>query len=848
MPVSLFGFDATSFEYFVQCLCVHAIGPDVVVFGRGRDGGREATFRGKVKPPGRDDIWDGHLIIQAKCKEKTEGTKLDQDWALTQLRAELTTLSKKKGTKKPDYYIFATNVTLTPVETVGGKDKATELIENFPGLTLRGFSVWDQSQIEVFLGAYSELRTRFSSYLTPSDVLSHLLKNLEAHDRRLSEALQSYLQSSLIEDRDARLDQAGTHTDERTSLADVFVDLKVNPKGLVVHWEQDQASWPVLKELMNISSLPLVRQDLNDVDGKPSRGESKLNSRYVLIGGPGSGKSTVGQVLCQIHRAALVQSGFSARTNPEQRSAAAAIRALCERESISWPARPRIPFRIELSAFATALASRQWGSATILADYLAHHTLGEGMGNGHVILDVIRQYPALIVLDGLDEVPASSNRAQVVQAIQRFLTDADVAGCDLLIIGSTRPDGYGGEFGRSDFEYRYVQDLDPPTALRYARLYLERRFGTASRTSELLERLQHALRNELTSKLMRSPLQVTFMATLVAAGGSPPRERWRLFHDYFDTIYKREQQKAREAKTRDVLSKRQLLEAVHHDVGFLLQVRSEHTGGTESMMAMATFQDLVDRHLDRQGWKGTELKGLQGSIRSIATDRLVFLSSRVAGRVSFDIRSLQEYMAAERLMTGPDKSVIDRIRAIAGCPYWRNVLLFAVGQMFGDPRREHLIDSFFGTCTRLNSRASDVVAAEVAYGARLALDTILDGALDAAPAHSDTFIGLALELLKCPMSLQGIRTDYIGRGQHDWERLASVYTERHMENYRARVNESLQAPHLEYRMPAVMLLAALTNRGFRWAEKMLLDAVLRERDSPVPVLFAAGLARISHHG
>ena len=42
------------------------------------------------------------------------------------------------------------------------------------------------------------------------------------------------------------------------------------------------------------------------------------------------------------------------------------------------------------------------------------------------------------------------------------------------------------------------------------------------------------------ARLMRSPLQVTIMATLVDKLGQPPQERWSLFKEYYNVIYNRE--------------------------------------------------------------------------------------------------------------------------------------------------------------------------------------------------------------------------------------------------------------------------------------------------------------------
>jgi hypothetical protein len=64
------------------------------------------------------------------------------------------------------------------------------------------------------------------------------------------------------------------------------------------------------------------------------------------------------------------------------------------------------------------------------------------------------------------------------------------------------------------------------------------------RAQDLVDKLRQSIQRELTSQLMSSPLQVTFMATVVAARGDPGEDRWQLFDSYYRTIYDREQQKA----------------------------------------------------------------------------------------------------------------------------------------------------------------------------------------------------------------------------------------------------------------------------------------------------------------
>jgi hypothetical protein len=78
-----------SFEQLVQSLAIKAISISTVIFGDGRDGGREATFDGPSNYSGKRGKWNGYHVIQAKYRLRTDGTESDADWAIGQLKAEL---------------------------------------------------------------------------------------------------------------------------------------------------------------------------------------------------------------------------------------------------------------------------------------------------------------------------------------------------------------------------------------------------------------------------------------------------------------------------------------------------------------------------------------------------------------------------------------------------------------------------------------------------------------------------------------------------------------------------------------------------------------------------------------
>jgi hypothetical protein len=176
-----FNFSPEAFEQFARTVALSGFGQGVTAFGNGPDGGREAVFRGEVPypyPPATQ--WSGYGVIQAKCKEKTEGTDKDQTWALAQLRAELNAfVDNPKRSPKPKYYVFITNVDLSSAPG-GGRDMADKLARSYyRKIRLAGHTIWDANQLDVFLARYEELRKRFTPYLVAGDVLSALLADIE---------------------------------------------------------------------------------------------------------------------------------------------------------------------------------------------------------------------------------------------------------------------------------------------------------------------------------------------------------------------------------------------------------------------------------------------------------------------------------------------------------------------------------------------------------------------------------------------------------------------------------------------------------------------------------------------
>jgi hypothetical protein len=366
----------------------------------------------------------------------------------------------------------------------------------------------------------------------------------------------------------------------------------------------------------------------------------------------------------------------------------------------------------------------------------------------HISGDVIRRwiagYPWLIVLDGLDEVPASTNRDAVVSAIREFLLDATTENSDLLVVATSRPQGYGGEFSKASYDHWILDPLESSDALRYASNLATMRYGRGSeRADAVYKRLERATHQESVSRLMQSPLQVAIMAQLVDRVGQPPQERYGLFSQYYNVIYSRELERNIPA-ARILREYRNDIDSIHWRVGLALQVRSEQAGRTEARLTRAEFRSLVIDRLREEEHEGESLDELASAITDAAALRLVFLVGHEADAIGFEIRSLQEFMAAEALHEGPEGIRQQRLRSIAGIGYWRNVTLFAAGRCFA--RDQALRDTIVLICQELNvADEGGPVAERLKLGSELALDILEDRSCARQPKYVRHLLTCALE-------------------------------------------------------------------------------------------------------
>lgn len=755
MPdINFTDFNPRSFEQFTQALAAAVLGPGILVFGDGPDGGREAAYSGVVAYPTSADNWHGKIVMQAKFKQRPHGDARDAAWLVQQLQEEASAFGS--GDREiPDHYLLVTNVRLSGAQSTGrkgGQNKVQAAFDkHLKPLGVKNLEVWHQEKIATLLDLYPDLFRSYGAWLGTREVLSAVYQSFEARIPKFGATMLLYLQRELRSQRGTRLQQAGHVGDAAANLERVFVDLpfqvSVDPQTYHIFDYSDGGddSGGILRAILRRLEPKLDPQSLAEIVGS----SGSAPNRHLVLGGPGQGKSTVTQFLAQVMRVRLLRAEPPGSLSADT---IAAINAITDRlKELGMPIEGvrRYPIRIDLPLFADAFsaATQRGGHLSLLA--FVSQRIASVTDTPTIDVAILREwlekYPFVVMLDGLDEVPPSGARREVINAIVEFWDEVASRNADVVMTVTTRPQGYNDDLDPNLYTRWDLVRLMPEQSLAYAERVAMLKLFDPERRDIVLARLKAAAQAEATAALMISPLQVAILFQLVDQRGTAPTDRWTLFHDYLSVVIKREQEKlgpggeiirAHETLIRRIISR----------VGLLLHVEAEHDGAADAFLTRKRLEAIAEDLLTEEGFEGDELTYLVGGIVTAATDRLVFLEQRTEGRIEFDVRSLQEFMAAAELMTGEDSSIRARLREIAGRTHWQHVYRIAASKAFAAQDATKFRDCIASINRELDCESPASQA--VRRGAATSLDLLVDGLAIGQPKFRNLFLAHSLESLR----------------------------------------------------------------------------------------------------
>lgn len=719
---------ADSFELMVRSLNEKIFGVRCDQYGLGPDGQREFAFEGTVKEQ-TGISFEGRTIGQVKYKYVT--TKEDDyKWLAREIDGELQRFRQKEADYIPDNYLFYTNVVLTPVKDTGVKDKIEAYVKEHNDI-IKHFYVRGYDEICAMLDNNRDVAVSYAATILPGDLL---VKLLEKYEQNYFDALKKYLFSEFGEEMYPRLEQAGSVVEKKIPIEKVCVDINVRSR-------QNGGTEKFAKAVFELGNGVLGYQKA-EAQGKLDR-----NENFVLVGGPGKGKSTISQFIAQIYRAYDLQAlGYQSQAVDEFMQEFV--------QSYGYRIdRIRIPFKVALREYAAWIRRKGAEENLSVLQYMRERF--EKFEGDRLPMKTLRNMLSeqawIFFFDGLDEVPESSNRKEVLQQIQLFLTmELKEARCDCMIIATTREQGYNNDFDEDKYTHMEVEEFSKKDSRKYAKKLFAVMEEQAQRREEYIRIMNEALEDETTSRLMKTPLQVTIIAILVKSGGKPPHERYSLFRQYYDTIVRREKQKGIVATLNDNTD---WLEEIHYAVGYRLQSESEVEENASAEISSRELSRVIGDYVreNRDDFYEAKTKDADkvNEFLLTMTQRICFLSENREGFYSFTIRSMQEYFAGTYLVRGrSDKEAMENIGRIAYRSYWRNVLLFALGYLALE--RKSLEGEIGLLCERMNGKDNlvreDYTSDNLClFGSWLAVDLLIEDIFRGKDQNK--YIKLAAELI-----------------------------------------------------------------------------------------------------
>ncbi|GAA1672544.1 hypothetical protein GCM10009733_082130 [Nonomuraea maheshkhaliensis] len=588
-----------------------------------------------------------------------------------------------------DEYILITNVPGTSYLARGTMDRARDLLAQALSVPSQ---MWWRDDIDRRCEANPKVVWAYPEMLRGVDILMMMAETFpDAYSDERYTALRKFIVEQYEEDSKVRFQQVELTNDLLSLFVDVPAVITNKPNTRRAKSALFDAAIEVAERIEAASadrpagtvrrSSSYYGQDEIRVGAAAlllDNAISRLAHLVVLEGGPGQGKSTLGQFVCQVYRMKILKEKYPEIIDRYYR-----------------PASAKFPIKIDLREYATWLSGmnpfaddpaekRPLGTAKSLEAFIAALITDRSGGMSFSVGDlsaVAQKSALLLVFDGLDEVADVGVRNRVVDEICATARRLRESAASLQVIVTTRPSALAevAGFPANMFESWSLSSLTRGLIMQYAERWAVAENLKPKEYSELKRILNNKLDQAHMRELARNPMQLTILLSLIRTrGASLPDKRTTLYELYVDLFF------AREAGKNEVVKQfRDELIDIHRYLAWVLHSEAEKgraLGKIESGRLLEVLRKyLIDEDQDPE---------LANKLFHGVTQRVVFLVGAVEGQYKFEVQPLREYFAAKFLyedaphssVGNPKPGTIDeRFDAIARNTYWQNVTRFFAG-------------------------------------------------------------------------------------------------------------------------------------------------------------------------
>jgi len=395
----------------------------------------------------------------------------------------------------------------------------------------------------------------------------------------------------------------------------------------------------------------------------------RKNKKVVLLGDPGSGKSTFLSYIAH----GLAMQGLGNRSWRKD-----------------WPSEftNSISVHVILRDFARLLSEK---SKDICLDDLWQYILS-GLKRNHLdgvenrLKQALENGDVFLLLDGLDEVSSSDQLSFVVKAIQKFIERYEKCQC-LITCRTLSYKQISCEINR--FQEFTLAPFRPDQIHQFIRLWYEELelIGALKKGEDvdfLIKRLKTAVNKPDMKRLSPNPLLLTVMAVIHTHKGRLPDARALLYEEIIDLLLFRWDQsrsigQGGESTMKTLLHTADRMDLDLKKVLWELAFKAHKQGATSDKPDV--LADIGELDLEKALAKlNHEDRNWAQQVIEAMKLRAGLLKERVPGVFTLPHRTFQEYMAGAFLTTRKE-FVKEIVRLSDNLSIWREVFLLAVGRL-----------------------------------------------------------------------------------------------------------------------------------------------------------------------